>query len=116
MTSIIDNFSPKEHTPTFLAGVKIIDAKPTVTNKEVGQAKNVRGSTIQRAFDVINRPSRPRVQGMKHGLTDRSKSIRVTHRKRLLIANKHAPAREVRFFSDKKIFTVDAVTNYRNHR
>lgn len=107
--------SDKVRTPRFVAGLKrSIDANPTTPISKLAKDRNVSDFVIRKAIkDDLGYMSRSR--GVRHLLTEGNKLNRVSKGKKILNALK-SKGGYLKFFSDEKIFTVDASINRRNDR
>lgn len=102
-------------TATFVANLKkSIHRNPTTSLATLAKRRNVSDSTVRRAVKV-NLGYKSRARGVKHLLTDKMKATRVERSKKILSSLKHTGG-FIQFFSDEKMFTVDASSNSRNDR
>ncbi|QQP41915.1 Transposable element tcb2 transposase [Caligus rogercresseyi] len=105
----------KIRTPRFWAGLnKSIDAHPNTPISKLAKDRNVHRSTIEKAIKVDLR-YRSRARATKHLLTEQNIADRVSKGK-ILINQMKSKSGFLRFFSDEKIFTIDASHNRRNDR
>lgn len=101
-------------TPRFLAGLKrSVNANPALPLSTLAKKRGVSTMTIHRALKKLGLTSFS--QGKRHLLTRKMKEIRLTRCQKLLNWMK-SNGSVIKFFSDEKIFTVDATFNKRNDR
>ncbi|QQP40798.1 Uncharacterized protein FKW44_014966 [Caligus rogercresseyi] len=102
-------------TSRFLAGFKrSIDAHPDTPISKLAKDRNVHRSTIEKAIKIDLR-DRSRARATRHRLTEQNMADRVSKGK-ILINQMKSKTGFLRFFSDEKIFTIDASHYRRNDR
>ena len=111
-----DRSHTKKRNRQFLEQLETaISEDPSTSMRTLAKRMKVDPKTIRTAVhDDLHFKSW--VDKVRQTLTEAVKTKRVERCHFLLTSLKHAAARRIRFFSDEKIFTVDAKVNRRNDR
>lgn len=111
-----DRSECRKRNATFLEQLQqMIDDDPAISMRDLAARLQVGVQTIHNAIHDDLR-YRSYVLKVRQLLTDAIKERRLAKCMLLLSSMKHETAGHLRFFSDEKIFTVDAKTNRRNDR